>query len=97
MRFLLVSGFTMTLGATITSLAITRDRLFFIGIAAVVLGAVGVCGSLVVRRVDAVNRPADVAYELGFQMGYDRGWIEGRRVGGPAVVPIQSETSNVRF
>ena len=35
-----------------------------------------------------VTKPADDAYSLGFQIGYDRGYLEGRASARPVVVPM---------
>ena len=37
-----------------------------------------------------VTKPADDAYSLGFQIGYDRGYMEGHATARPVVVPMAS-------
>lgn len=40
----------------------------------------------IISTIEKVNRPADVAFEQGFEMGRDAGYLEGRRADRPVLV-----------
>jgi hypothetical protein len=49
-----------------------------------------------VRAVREVNRPADAAFVEGYSMGFDSGWVDGRRTGRPSVVQISDRERSRR-
>jgi hypothetical protein len=55
--------------------------LFVVGV--MILGWSGLA-----QAFHGVTRPADDAYHLGFQIGFDRGYVEGRQTARPVVVPM---------
>ena len=88
-----VHGVVVGAGAGVVIVDMTASRVFFLGVMAVVVGVASFYQLITRQRIARMNRPADEAYELGFQMGYDRGFIEGRKTVRPVVVPMQREVT----
>lgn len=62
---------------------------------ALLVGIAGVgltCYAKAVIKFDAVNRPADQAYQDGYEAGYDHGWREGRASATLSVVHLDAES-----
>lgn len=64
-----------------------EDRWVVIGAALAVLAGMAFCTMILVDTAARFLQPAADAYSLGCQVGYDRGYIEGRHVGRPNLVP----------
>lgn len=86
---LAAGSFLVGTGTTIATAYFRRDpEVSAIGLALMLMGVVVVVGSFVMRALRRVNRPAEIAFDEGYQMGYDKGYIEGRRIGSPTLVTM---------
>lgn len=56
------------------------------GLVVIVISVMYGLASKVIGAIEKVNRPADVAFEQGYEMGRDAGYIEGRRADRPVLV-----------
>jgi hypothetical protein len=76
-------------GAVMTAWGHSHDVLFMIaGPVIMVLGAVLATACVICSTIRLHLRPASDAYEQGFQAGFDKGWVEGRRSARPVVIDL---------
>lgn len=61
-----------------------------IGVTVVLVGGKVCTGALLYAAIRKPRLAADEAFELGYQMGEDKGYREGRRAGRPVVVSLDS-------
>lgn len=73
---------------TTASIAIFTEPTMSALVAVVVLISMWLATLVICRAVKATTKDAVAAYDLGEQMGRDRGYEEGRRVARPVVVPM---------
>jgi hypothetical protein len=79
-------------GAVMTAWGHWHDLLYMIaGPVIMVLGAVLATACIICSTIRLHLRPASDAYEQGFQAGYDKGYVEGRRTARPVVVPLNRD------
>jgi hypothetical protein len=60
----------------------------------VIIAVMVICTCSITKVVKSVNRPADKAYELGFEMGRDAGWMEARKHDRPQAVAFLNRTED---
>lgn len=66
---------------------------FVLGCVIILIAAMTWLSFRIIAAVQEVNRPADQAFEDGFEMGRAKGYTEGRRAGGlSSVSDINSES-----
>lgn len=83
-------GLLVGSGATMSVLSYGHDiYLQMIGMTTLLCGTVAIAAGRVIRIVSRHQRSADEAFELGQQMGYEKGYCEGRRTARPVVVPMR--------
>lgn len=80
-------GFIAVGGAMMAEVA-KAGAMYSTGLVLIVLGVLVVVWFMLTRQFRAVTQPAKDAYELGFQIGFDRGYLEGRATSRPVVVPM---------
>lgn len=73
-------------GSTALGFSKRCPGLIIAGATLAVLASMIYCTRLLVDTVARYLQPAEDAYKHGNQVGYDRGWIEGRNAGRPQVV-----------
>lgn len=76
-----------TQGTGIAGAVLAEPTMWAIGVA-FVIGSMWLATLVICRAVKRPTRDAMAAYDLGEQMGRDRGYEEGRRVARPVVVPM---------
>lgn len=91
-------GIAAGAGAVLTALTYGGDLYAVtVGVSSSIIGT-GICATGVVCR--SLRRPrvdVEAAFELGRQVGHDRGYWEGRRTARPVVVPLpRRETHGLR-
>lgn len=86
MRQVSIVTATCALGAIVGTFMIASNLSshaeFVLGVLVLVVVAMIFCTHAVMKTVEKVNRPADQAFEDGFEMGRAKGYGEGRRIGG---------------
>lgn len=94
-------GGTAICGGIVALALSNRSDLEGDGYLLVLVGVVVLVAAMLARCVTArlakVNRPADAAFQEGYEMGYDRGWLEGHRKARPVVVGLDRgrETTSI--
>jgi cytochrome c553 len=78
----------MHMQGTGASIAIVAEPTIVALAVIVVLASMWLATLVICRSVKSCSREAVAAYDLGEQMGRDRGYMEGRRVARPVVVPM---------
>ena len=59
-----------------------------LGVLLCLAGIVVLAVNKVCRAIRETNRPADVAYQDGYESGYDKGWRDGRAASVPKLVVL---------
>ena len=82
-------------GGVIATLFESRNldtAILIVGCVTALVACMFLVGSYVIERVSsevrAVNRPADKAFELGYEMGHNKGWTEARRAEAPRTIGL---------
>jgi hypothetical protein len=86
---LVASGVATAAGATIAA-TMFGSGIEVYGLSLALIGSLGLASAALSRQVRESARDAIAAYDLGQQLGYDKGYMEGRRVARPVVVPHPS-------
>lgn len=63
-----------------------------VAVGVALLGAMSTAACLVCESVARHGKPASDAYEAGHQAGYDKGYLDGRRVARPVIVTLPCAT-----
>jgi hypothetical protein len=72
----IAAGAVMALLAALDRSVDTAATVF--GVLLALFAGMALCHGLVVQAVRDVNRPADRAFEAGWEQGYDKGWGDAR-------------------
>jgi hypothetical protein len=94
-RVLITIGYTGAVAGLVSSVILALAHVFLVGVADLVATG-GLVLALYVkacRKFESVNRPADEAFDSGYEIGFDKGWCEGRDAQRPKLIPHRSRNA----